>query len=381
MTDRNKRRNFPSNVWLRRALFFSGALVTGGITVYAVADRLFSAPRYEGPVSDHFGDGKFYNPGPQDQHGFADFLRWRLTGNPGVWRRWMDARPRAAPPERVGDGRLRVTFIGHATTLIQMDGLNILTDPVWSERASPVAWAGPKRVRPPGLRFEDLPQIDAVLISHNHYDHLDVPTLRRLAEAHRPRYIVALGNRALLESKGVRGVVELDWWQGFQPADDLQIVCVPAKHFSGRGLSDRDRTLWCGYVIQGSSGTTYFAGDTAMGPHFGEIRDRYGPIRLALLPIGAFLPRWFMAPVHVSPEEAVEAHQILDAGTSVAIHFGTFALGDDGEREAVEELYRALENAGEQRERFWVLDFGEGRDVPPVERRASESWHELKSRR
>jgi L-ascorbate metabolism protein UlaG (beta-lactamase superfamily) len=360
-------------VWLRRALAFGGALAGAGVAAYLLADRMLSAPSYVGPDSEHFAGGRFRNPGPDERHGFLDFIRWRLTSRPGAWKEWTDSPPGDTPPRAVGGGRLRVTFVGHATVLVQMDGLNILTDPVWSERASPLTWAGPKRARPPGIRFEDLPPIDVVLISHNHYDHLDVSTLRRLRDEHRPRFIVPLGNGALLESEGVEGATELDWWQDTNVGEGVRAVCVPAKHFSGRGLRDRDRTLWCGYVIEGPSGAVYFAGDTAAGSHFAEVRERFGGVRLALLPIGAFLPRWFMRPVHVSPEEAVAAHETLGAVTSVAIHFGTFPLGDDGETEAVEGLGRALTNRGVSPEEFRVPDFGVGFDAPPAQREGTPS--------
>jgi L-ascorbate metabolism protein UlaG (beta-lactamase superfamily) len=342
------------------------ALAGASVAAYFVVDRLLSAPSYAGTDSEHFAGGRFRNPGPDERHGFLDFLRWRLTSRPGVWQRRTDASPGVPPPRVVEGGRLRVTFVGHATVLVQMDGLNILTDPVWSKRASPVAWAGPRRVRPPGIQFEDLPPIHVVLISHNHYDHLDLSTLLKLRDKHRPRFVVPLGNAALLASRGIDAAAELDWWQSFGVGvgDGVRVVCIPARHFSGRGLRDRDRTLWCGYVVVGASGAVYFAGDTAAGPHFAEVRERFGRVRLALLPVGAFLPRWFMRPVHVSPEEAVEAHETLGAHVSVAIHFGTFPLGDDSETEAVETLGRALAERGVSSEEFRVLDFGEGFDVP-----------------
>lgn len=347
-------------VGLRRALAFGGALVGAGVAAYLLADRRLSVPVYEGPGSDHFAGGRFRNPSPDERHGFLDFLRWRLTRRPGSWRSWTDSPPGDPPPRTVAGGRLRVTFVGHATVLVQMDGLNVLTDPVWSDRVSPLTWAGPQRVRRPGIRFEDLPPVDVVLISHNHYDHLDLATLKRLRDEHHPRFVVPLGNGALLESEGVVGATELDWWQDISVGEGVRVLCVPARHFSGRGLSDRDRTLWSGYVIEGPSGAVYFAGDTAAGPHFAQVRERFASVRLALLPIGAFLPRWFMRPIHVSPEEAVEAHETLGARTSVAIHFGTFPLGDDGETEAVEGLGRALKERGVPPEEFRVPGFGEG---------------------
>lgn len=317
------------------------------------------------PTSDHFDGKRFHNEVPDpDLDGFGRFLKWMLHRHQGPWRKWTDAAPGPPPPRRVEGGSLRVTFANHATTLIQMDGLNILTDPIWSERSSPFSWIGPKRVRPPGIRFEDLPPVDVVVVSHNHFDHMDLPTLRRLAATHHPRIFVGLRNSAFLASNDVPGAVELDWWQTVELAPGVTLTAVPAKHFSGRTLGSRDESLWCGYVIRGPAGVVYFAGDTAMGPHFQEIRERIGPPRLALLPIGAYKPECFMSRVHESPAEALQAHEILGASTSVAMHFGTFPLGDDGEEEAPTELAHLISQAGTPSPRFWVLGFGEGRDVP-----------------
>jgi L-ascorbate metabolism protein UlaG (beta-lactamase superfamily) len=249
-----------------------------------------------------------------------------------------------------------------------MDELNILTDPTWSEECGPFPWLGlgPRRRRPPGLGINELPPIDAVIISHNHYDHMNVDTLKRLVAEHDPRLFAGLGNGEFLTAQGMAGCTEMDWWQSVSLSDDVRLTSVPARHFSGRSLFDRCRTLWSGFVIEGPAGVVYFAGDTGFGGHFQRIRDRFGPPRLALLPIGAFQPRWFMGPVHLSPDEAVEAHHILGAGTSMAIHFGTFPLGDDGQEEPVEGLNRALEASGQARGSFWVPGHGESRDIPPV---------------
>lgn len=339
--------------------------IAGGLAlIYLLADRYLSAPRYSGPVTNHFNGRKFHNLDPPEKKGFIDALRWQLTSKRGRWNKWTDNQSGSVPPQRVNGQDLRVTFVNHATVLLQTAGLNILTDPIWSERASPVIWAGPKRHRPPGLRFEDLPPIDLVLISHNHYDHLDIKTLGKLRAEHRPRFITGLGNRALLNAREIIDVTELDWWEAAKVSDELSVTCVPAQHFSGRGLSDADASLWCGYVIQGSGGNIYFAGDTGMGSHFVDIKNRFGAMRLALLPIGAYLPRWFMHPVHISPGEAVELHQILEARVSMAIHFGTFALGDDGEFEPVVKLREVLNSKNKNHSHFWVLEHGEGRDVP-----------------
>lgn len=327
--------------------------------------ELFSAPfptsRWVGPRTDHFDGKRFTNMEPTTHVGARELLRWGMHRDPGSWER-RDETPGPAPDARVED--LRVTFVGHATTLVQVAGLNVLTDPLWAERSSPVSFAGPRRWRPPGIRFEDLPPIDLVLVSHDHYDHLCLPTLRRLAAEHAPRVLSGLGNAPLLASAGVRDPIELDWWESVELREDVRATFVPAQHFSGRGLGDRDTTLWGGFVLETPRGSVYFAGDTGMGPHFAAIRERCGVPRLALLPIGAYRPAWFMRRVHVCPEEAVEAARILEAETSLGIHFGTFRLADDGMDEPVQDLERALESLGDDAPRFWVLAHGEGRDVP-----------------
>jgi L-ascorbate metabolism protein UlaG (beta-lactamase superfamily) len=328
----------------------------------------FSARGYRGPNSDHFDGKRFFNqsPDPTTQHGFFDFLKWVTNRNPGEWEEWVESECGPKPPERVDGEEFRVTFINHATFLIQMDGINILTDPIWSERTSPVSFTGPKRVRIPGIRFEDLPPIDVVVVSHNHYDHLDLPTLKRLSSEHNPSIYVGLGNKRLLEKSGITQVSELDWWQEVSLSDSLRLTCVPAQHFSSRGLFDRNKKLWAGFVFEGLAGPVYFAGDTGLGPQFRQIADRFGEIRLALLPIGAFLPRWFMSPTHLSPNDALEAHFILGAHTSVAMHFGTFQLGDDGQYEAVDLLSATIAETSMEHTEFLVLDSGEGRDFLPV---------------
>ncbi|MGB8542183.1 MAG: MBL fold metallo-hydrolase [Candidatus Acidiferrales bacterium] len=320
---------------------------------------------YRGPATDHFDGQCFYNPG-DGLRGTGSALKWMMNRKPGSWPKWIDEPLGVPPPERVSGEKIRTTFVGHSTVLIQTGGVNILCDPIWSMRASPFSWIGPCRHRTPGIRFEDLPPIDIVLQSHDHYDHLDIPTQRRIGFQWQPRFVVPLGVRARLERHKiapVQQISEFDWWESATIAEKLKITCVPARHFSGRGLRDRNRTLWCGYVIEGPAGVIYFAGDTGYGSHFEEIKQRFPEIRLALLPIGAYLPEWFMGPVHISPADAVRAHEKLGAATSIAIHFGTFHLADDAEDQPARELQKAL-SLRKEANRFWILGTGEGRDIP-----------------
>jgi L-ascorbate metabolism protein UlaG (beta-lactamase superfamily) len=223
---------------------------------------------------------------------------------------------------------------------------------------------GAKRVRPAGVPFEKLPQIDLILLSHNHYDHLDIGTMKRLAERFQPTIIVPLGVKAYLEREGIGNVIELDWWNEtpFTYANKtLHIHCVPAQHFSGRGVSDRNKSLWCGFVVQSaqSEGVIYFAGDSGYGDHFKRIGEKFTNIKCAMIPIGAFRPQWFMSPVHISPEEAVKVHQDVHSRLSIGMHFGTFPLADDGEHEPVEELQKSLKQASVELSAFRALDLGE----------------------
>jgi L-ascorbate metabolism protein UlaG (beta-lactamase superfamily) len=315
------------------------------------------------PRSDHFDGEQFHNPSGEEPKSLGAVIRWKLTsfGRPD-WHERAQATT-SKPPARVGDGELRVTFVNHATMLLQFDGLNVLTDPIWSERSSPFSWIGPKRVRPPGVRFEDLPPIDLVVVSHDHYDHCDLPTLKRLADAHRPTFLVPLAVASLLRDEGIAPVHERDWWQSIAYAQGRRAWVVPAQHFAARGPFDRDERLWGGFVLETQGGPVYFAGDTAYSEHFAQIRERFGPMRLAVLPIGAYLPRWFMKPVHIDPREAVAAHRDLAANVSVGMHYGTFHLADEAQDQAADDLHEAL--ADEPDVTFWTLGFGEGRAVPP----------------
>ena len=281
------------------------------------------------PFSRHFDGKRFFNPDAPQARGFLDVLRWKLTSRPEPSPRFVSDVEQSKPPSCVEGNELRVTMINHSTLLLQQSGSHILTDPIWSERASRFTSIGPRRRRKPGVRWEDLPRIDTVLLSHNHYDHLDLATLRRLADRGQSQFIVPAGVARLLRSESIGPVYELDWGESL-PLAQTTIHSVPALHSSARGIFDRNRTLWCGYVIEAADRIVYFAGDTAFGEHFARIRERFGAPRLALLPIGGYEPRWFMSSVHMGPGDAVKAHHILGAGTSIAIHHGTFQLTDEG---------------------------------------------------
>lgn len=315
------------------------------------------------PDSDHCKDGRFFTPGAPSQGDFRSLLEWLTHREKGRWRPWIESAWGSPPPQRLSGDELRATFVNHSTVLLQIGELNIITDPIWSERASPVRFAGPRRHRQPGIRFEDLPPIDVVLLSHNHYDHMDLPTLRRLRRRDSPTLFCPLGVASRVRRLGFRSVIELDWWQS-QSFRDVTMHCVPAQHFSARGPFDHNRTLWCGWSIESAAGSILFAADTGFGPHFEQIAQRLPRPRLALLPVGAYRPRWFMGPVHMGPEEAIEAHSILRPEVSVPIHFGTFSLADDGETEPIDHLRALLRERPGQNWR--VLDEGEGWSVPTM---------------
>ena len=232
------------------------------------------------------------------------------------------------------------TWIGHASVLIQLDGKNILTDPIWSERCSPISFLGPKRYTNPGIKLEDLPPINIIIISHNHYDHMDLPTLKELDKRFKPTIYVGLGNKEFLQGEGLSNVVELDWWD-IRMEKDLKITFTPTQHFSGRGLFDRAETLWGSYVIEGKSESVYFAGDTGYFAGFKEIAKRFPKIDVAILPIGAYEPRDFMKPIHLNPEDTIQTFQDLGAKYLLPMHYLTFVLTDEALDEPL-KLTRSL---------------------------------------
>jgi N-acyl-phosphatidylethanolamine-hydrolysing phospholipase D len=305
----------------------------------------------------------FRNNYPHERKGLKDFLKF-LWGWDRVGAKFE--APMAAPdPGFLAANRTRptLTWIGHATFLVQVGGQNILTDPHFTARASPLQFAGPKRLVPPGLALRDLPALDVVLISHNHYDHLDDGSVRWLAK-HHPKavFVVPLGVRRWLQRRHVGNAVELDWWQRHD-GHGFSVTAVPAQHFSGRRHNDRNRTLWCGFVLEAANKKVFFAGDTGYSKDFADIGERLGPMDLALLPIGAYEPRWFMKSMHVNPEEAVRIHRDLNSRQSVAMHWGTFRLTEEPMDEPPKALAQALKAAHVPTEKFWVMQHGETRQL------------------
>ena len=274
------------------------------------------------------------------------------------WPRWIDAQPGSKPEPRIAG--LSVTWINHATVLIQIGGLNILTDPIWSLRASPFSFAGPRRVRPPGIRFEDLPAIDVVLLSHNHYDHCDIATLKKLEQTHHPHVLAGMNSKEFLHRKGMKNVTELVHWDSIA-IGKTKITFTPAQHWSRRTLWDGNKMLWGGFIIQNKNHTVYFAGDTGFGKFIHGIREQFPKIDVALLPIGSYEPRWFMQFQHIDPEEAVQIHKILGVKLSIGIHYKTFRLGDDGYDQPIADLAIALQKHGIPKEQFLTLDLGESK--------------------
>jgi L-ascorbate metabolism protein UlaG (beta-lactamase superfamily) len=310
--------------------------------------------------TDHFDGTRFFNPHAPHPRPVAEFRRWRRTRQKEPWPQRVED-PILPPPSWAAPDRIAATFIGHSTFLLQIGGVCVLTDPIWSERCSPVSFAGPRRARRPGQSLDALPGVDIVLVTHNHYDHMDLPTLRRIRKRWTPRVVTGLRNARHLAKANIRSAVELDWWHSVTLAE-TRVTYVPAQHFSSRGLHDRDRCLWGGFVIESGGAVVYFAGDSGYCPHFAEIGRRFPRIDLALLPIGAYEPRWFMRRNHVDPAEAVRAHLDLGARRSLGMHFGTFQLTDEAIDAPLSALREARDTAGVAEADFDVLAFGETRE-------------------
>ena len=307
------------------------------------------------PTSDHFDGQRFRNLAGAAGPPFTDVPKM-LSERRTPWPSRIDEPPQIPPA--LDGAAASVTFIGHSTMLIQTPAGNILTDPMYSQRAGPLNLVGPRRVRQPAVRFDDLPPISTVLLSHNHYDHCDRRTLRRLAKRFDPLVVTPIGNARLVRSTGIRRVEELDWWQE-ATTSAMPVTVTPARHFSARTPFDRNRALWGGFAVTIGRARLFFAGDSAYTVYFKEIARRLGPIDLALIPIGAYEPRWFMQSVHMNPEEAVQAHIDLEARESIGMHFGTFRLTAEAIDEPLRALAASLDAHHTPPERFRTLAFGE----------------------
>ena len=332
---------------------------------------------------EHHTQIGFRNPEPGfDEKKFRDVIKWaiadRLKGK-------RPARPSSYNFKIVYDPEsfqrhyekpFAVTWIGHSSFLISINGLHILTDPVWSNRASPFRTIGPRRLVAPAVPFADLPRIDIVLISHDHYDHLDLNTVRRLGNS--PRYFIPLKLSPFFRRQGITNISEHDWWEK-ESYKNLDITATPAQHFSGRSFTNRNKTLWCGWVVRSDKINFYFAGDSGYFTGFREIGRRFGPLDVSFLPIGAYLPRWFMRPVHMSPEEAVQAWLDLGSDIFIATHWGTFDLADEPLDDPPIKLSQEISRRELHRENFWLMQHGETRSLgitpdssPPTGRFAVE---------
>jgi len=345
-------------------LFLAVALCFAPSVVPPFLDRIY----YRGAPTGHFDGAHFFNPEdrlhpPQATPPARFFNRW-LTGDGRA--RWPDrvAVTPIVPPRRVEGGRMLVTWIGHSTVLVQTAGLNILTDPIWSERASPFSFAGPRRVRAPGVRFEDLPKIDLVLVSHNHYDHMDLATLKRLWDRDRPLIVTSLGNDTILRGAGIDARAG-DWRQAIPAPGGATVTIERVHHWGSRWGVDRNRALWSGFSVRLPGGNLFFAGDTGWGDgSWPAEAARDGPYRLAILPIGAYLPREIMQPSHMDPNESVAAFRRLGARTALGVHWGTFQLTFEGIGDPPRRLAAALKAQGVAPDRFVATDVGKPFEVP-----------------
>jgi len=353
----------------RRFLKWAGLIGLGGAAagVGSLAVTRSRNPYYDGPVSDHFDGVNFFNPGGNPPKGFVDLLKWQLGGGRKKWPESYPSPFSDKPPARVDGEDLRVSFVGHATVLLQTAGLNILTDPVWAERTSPVSFAGPKRVNAPGIEFDSLPKIDVVLLSHNHYDHLDLDTLSKLQKRDNPLIVTPLGNDTILKSHDANlNVAVGDWGDTIRLSDEVKVTFEPMHHWSARGMGDRRNALWAAFVLQGPMGRVYHVGDTGFhdGINYRAAQEKYGGFRLAILPFGAYEPRDFMKFQHQNPDEAVQGHLLCGADMTLGHHWGTVQLTNESIEDQIEALDAALEKHDVSPEIFRRLQPGQVWDVP-----------------
>lgn len=343
----------------RRLLLTAAAAVAAGLGSLGL--RAAQARYYDGPVSDHFDGVRFFDRHGSPPKSLPDLARWWFTSRESKWPDWVPSPYSDRPPPQVHNPACRISYVGHASFLIQTAELNILIDPVWSQRASPFSFYGPKRVNDPGIAFEDLPPIDIVLVSHAHYDHLDVATLSRLAAKHRPRILTALGNDTIMRNEAGLVAEAFDWGDRVALNAKVAVTFVPTRHWSARSLTDRNLSLWAGFVIETPGRTIFHVPDSGYGDgyHFRTARERYGPFRLAILPIGAYEPRWFMRDQHMNPEESVRAFQDSGAEFALGHHYGTFQLTEEPIDAPEIALASALAQAEIGPERFRLLKPGQ----------------------
>ncbi len=322
----------------------------------------FRTVYHKGSETNHFKDGRFHNIDDQNR-GFWPVLKWLMTRKKAEWPENVSNKTYPVPPKTVQGNKVKITFIGHITFLIQTQGVNILTDPVWSDHVGPTSWLGPDRTRQAALKLKDIPKIDIIILSHDHYDHADVESLKFFIDRDNPKIYTGLGVDKAMQADGIIGDYQImDWWNTLPFSDVLKITFVPVQHFSGRGLFSRNATLWGGFVLETPGNKIFFAGDTGYCPHFAEIHDKFGPMDISLLPIGAYEPRWFMKHVHMNPDDAVMAHKDLKSKLSIGTHFGTFQLTDEPINQPIKDLQTALEKHSVNPEKFLTLDFGQGSD-------------------
>lgn len=330
-------------------------------------DQYLRSQGHNGPVTDHFNGKRFHNTiefvSLSEKKSDKSFKGFSFLIHKLIYTHWKKrALPYGSnkPIDRVYGAEIVVTFVNHATMLIQTEGLNILTDPVWSYRVSPFQFLGPARYMDPGIALEDLPPIDVVLLSHNHYDHLDIKALKRITQRDSSQIVTTLGNKKYLASRKILRVTELDWGETHEISKDVTVDCTPAQHFSARALSDRNNTLWAGFVLRTPHGNIYFAADTGYGPFISKIQKAYPEgFRLAFLPIGAYEPRWFMHVVHMGPDDSLLMYKDLKVSQAIAIHLGTFDLGIDGQDVPANHLKKLLKEPRHADVNFTVLQNGE----------------------
>lgn len=330
------------------------------ITVGLIAISCTSGPAYNGPKSDHF-DGKYFHNRTPMNKGFWDYLVMRIKTKQTPWPTWINSKEGTLPNNFLNGDQLKVLFINHSTVLLRFENLTILTDPIFSQRASPFSWFGPKRARDPYLKIDQLPKIDVILISHNHYDHLDIESLKTISKRDQPKILCGLGVGLLLKENNIDNFIELDWEKQIT-ISSLKFTFVYSQHWSARGIFDRKQTLWGSYILESPKGKIYFSGDTGYSSHFKEQGDQYGPFKFAMLPIGHYEPGYFMGYSHLNPEQAVLAHLDLRSQLTMGIHFGTFQLTNESISQPLEDLEKA-KKVHSINETFFAPNFGEYREI------------------